>query len=81
MQADRESSARHAIPESAQAACGDFGMMAQLVAATHTVKQAAGQGEAPAAGGSGEGFVNPLAQNGTTDGPSEGAEEESSASV
>ena len=31
MQADRESSARHAIPESAQAACGDFGMMAQLV--------------------------------------------------
>ena len=44
-------------------------------------QQAAGQGEAPAAGGSGEGFVNPLAQNGTTDGPSEGAEEESPASV
>ena len=31
MQADRESSARHAISESSQAACGDFGMMAQLV--------------------------------------------------
>ena len=45
-------------------------------------EEEAAQGEASAAGGSEEGFVNPLAQNsnGTTDEPSEGAEEESPAS-